>query len=440
MRSDLLSPRLKTCLALVLALAAAGCVTNQKRLEQGIALEERGRPADAAARYVAVLRREPGQPEARAGLQRSGDQAVNEYLAEADASDRGGRPDEAAEALLRLDALRREANGVGVTLAVPADYEGRRRATLDRAIADAIAAGQDAGARGTYVEALRALERAERWQPSAGQRAQLVRARYDAGLAWAEGELRAGRFRAAYERAGEAMRALGPDGDDGRAEALRREALDRGTVRVAVLPVAATPEARRKVHEDFLPELNDVLEQQAWTRPPLFVDVHDPNQTAREARRHGYGRQAPSTRDAAAIGRSLGVDLVVVAELDSVAAGQADVRSERRAARTREGADTAYTVRQGRDELWGRVTFAVIDARTVRVVDQGAVSARADARFRRAVYQGDWRTLSLTREERDLFDARSDDDTARTLVRELSGGFSERLGRDVYELLLRMIP
>jgi tetratricopeptide (TPR) repeat protein len=438
MRSDFHFPRLKTCLALVLALVAAGCVTNQKRLEQGIALEERGRPADAATRYVAVLRREPGQPEARAGLQRSGDQAMGEYLAEADALDRGGRPDEAAEALLRLDALRREASSVGVTLAVPADYEGRRRATLDRAIADAIAAGQDAGARGTYAEALRALERAERWQPSAGQRAQLVRARHDAGLAWAEGELRAGRFRAAYERAAEAERVLGGAGD-GRAEALRREALDRGTVRVAVLPVAATPEARRKVHEDFLPELNDVLEQQAWTRPPLFVDVYDPVQAAREARRAGFGRQAPSTRDAAAIGRSLGVDLVVVAELDSVAAGQADVRSERRAARTREGVDTAYTVRQGRDELWGRVTFAVVDARAARVVDQGAVSARADARFRRAVYQGDHRSLSLTREERDLFDARGDDETARTLVRELSGGFSERLGRDVYELLLRMI-
>ena len=428
---------LRVAVGVALALGAAACTTPQKRVEQGMQLEQRGRPAEAAERYIAALRRDPSLADARTRLQEAGDRAVADWLAEAASADAGA----AADAFLRADALRRDASSVGVQLAAPADYDRRRRAALDRAIDQAIAESERSAAGGDFSGSVRWLERArERWQPSPEQRAELDDARFEATLSWAEGEMRGGRFRAAYERAEQAALVYGRDSQRAaRARELQTVALERGTVRAAVLPVGATANARRDVHEDFLPELNDALEERYWLRPPLFVDVLDPQRVAREARRQGYTRQTPTTREVAILGGGLGVELVAVAELDSVRRAESDVRTERRAARTREGADTAYTVRQGRQEVWGRVTYALVDVASRRVIDQGSTSASASARFRRGVYAGDYRTLNLTREQRDLFDSRAGDDAERQLVRELAAALSERLGREVYDVLLRHV-
>jgi len=423
--------------ALVLVLAA--CASAEKRVNQGLALEQRGRPADAAERYIDALKKDPSLATARARLQETGDRAVQEAISESASLGAAGRGAEAADALLRLDALRRDASAVGVRLGTPADYEQRRRAAFDRAIGDAIAYAERSGGSGSFAEAVSRLERAaDRWDPGPAQRAGLDRARFEAQLGWAEAGMRAGQYRAAHERARAAAALFGRESPEARrALALQDEALRRGTVRVAILPVGSEPGARAKLPDDLVPALNDALELNHWHRAPLFVQVLDPRTVRGAARRHGYARQAASLRDAVELGRSVGAELVVRPAIDSVVVTESGVRETRRPARTSAGADTAYTVREGRRAMRVRVTYTVVRVGDYRESAEDHVWASGDTEFREAVYRGDPRELTLASRERDLFDERRAGRAGRDLIDELTRELGPRMERDVFERLLR---
>ena len=431
----------KPLFAAAALLLAAACVTPEKRLEQGMELEERGRPADAARRYIDALKRDPTLEDARRRLHDSGNRAVGDYLAQSAAAASAGQSGEAADILLRADDLMGDAAAVGARLDPGPDYPARRRQTLDRAIDDAVAGARSARAGQGWQGAVSLLERArERWQPSPAQRAELERARFDVQLAWAEWELEQGRFRGAYERAEAAMSVYGRGSQEAaRALDVQEEALRRGTARVAALPVVAAEHLRRRLPEDLLDDLNDALAQEHWDDSPLFVEVVDPQGTAREVRRLGYSRRVISTREAANVGERMGAELVVVAEVDSIATEERDVRSTRRPVRTREGVDTAYTVREGRERGRARVSLAVIDVGGRRVLDEGQVWAEGDSRFRRGVYAGDPRTLSLSREDRDLFDTTSAEERERARLRELVDQLAERISGWSFDMVIRRV-
>ncbi len=423
--------------ALVLVLAA--CASAEKRMNQGLALEQRGRPADAAERYIDALQKDPSLGSARARLQGTGDRAVQEAISESAALAATGRAAEAANTLLRLVALGRDAAAVGVRLALPADYAQRRRATFDRAIDDAIAHAERVEGSGSFDGAVSRLERAaSRWEPGPAQRAGLDRARFGAQLGWAEAGMRAGQYRAAHERARAAAALFGRESPEARrALALQDEALRRGTLRVAILPVGSEPGARDKLPDDLVPALNDALELNHWSRAPLFVQVLDPRTVRGAARRHGYARQAASLRDAVELGRALGAELVVRPAIDSVAVTESGVREARRPARTAAGADTAYTMREGRRAMRVRVTYTVVRVNDYRESAEERVWASGDADFRDAVYRGNPRELTLTSRERDLFDERQADRAGRELIDELTRELGLRMERDVFDRLLR---
>jgi len=427
-------------LAAALLLAPlAGCASAGKRLEQGSELEQRGRPADAARRYLDALRRDPSLQEARRGLERTGEQAVRDYLREADAASATGRPAEAAEALLRLDALVRDAAAVRVQLATGADYPERRRRTLDRAIEDALRGAEADAGRRAWGEALRRLERAEeRWEPAPAQRDRIAAGRVRVQLAWAESDAAQGRYRAAHERALEAARrARGAEAE--RARELQAEFLRRGTVRVALLPAVATEPAARRLPAELLAELNDAMEERAGERPPLFVEWVDPRQVAREARRQGATREPAGAWEASAVGRAVSAKLVVAAVVDSVRTEESDVRTTRRAARTRAGADTAFTLHQARRETWVRVEYLLVDAESRRVVERGTVAGSAAVRTRRGTYAGDPLSLTLSREDRALFDPREQARQDAELGRQLAAELAKRLSREVLERIVRQV-
>jgi tetratricopeptide (TPR) repeat protein len=430
--------RLFACVALALL---AGCATASKRYEQGVELEQRGRAVDAARRYVEALRKEPGLANARQRLGETGGRAVDDLLREAVALDAAGSHDEAAEALLRLDALRRDAAGVGVQLAAPGDYAARRRFVFDRAIEAAVAGAAAPGSRG-WSDALRRLERAgSGLEPSAEQRERLERGRAGVYLAWGESEASRGRYREAYDVAERGLRALGRSGPEaGRLADFQADVLRRGTVRVAVLPLAAGDERRRRLDEELLPETGDVLAERFWPDAPPFVEVVDPQRVAREARREGFSRRAATAREAARLARALGADFAVVAEVDSVRVEERDARETRRRVRTREGADTAYTLREGRREAWARVALTLVDAEDARVLDRATATASRSDRFRRGVYPGDWRTLDLPRDDRGLFAANGETRDRRELALDLAGGLAERTAREVFDVVLRQVP
>lgn len=424
--------------ALLLALAAvAGCASASKRYEQGVQLEQQGRAADAARRYIDALKKDASLADARTRLADAGQRAIADYLRDADAADAGARYADAAEALQQVDDLRADASGVGVPLAVPAGYEQRRASTFARAVDAALAEADAALGSRDYAGAVRVLDRiGQRWRPTPEQQARMDRSRTDAQLSWAETEMLAGRFRSAFEHA-----RLGGGGVDASARAaeIQAEALRRGTARVAVFPAGTSARVDERVRASVIPELNDLLALNYWQRSPQWIAVLNPVEASRLARQRGWqGREIPPYQ-AASMGRELRADLAVAMTLDSIRRGETDVTSTRRTVKTRAGADTAYTVREGRLETWARVSWRVVNAEGFRGSDeQGNVSARAGSRFRRATYAGDWRDLDLPQGERMLFQ-RADEGYDRETVRELANGLSERLGREVFDAILRRI-
>ncbi len=436
---DLRVPVRPFAVTFLLTALLAGCTTAAKRYEQGVELEQRGRPVDAALRYVEALRKEPGLAEARARLAETGARAVDGLLGESAALDASGRPAQAAETLLRLDALRRDAAGVGVPLGAPDDYAGRRRAIFDRAIDAAVAGAPGAGG---WDDALRRLERAgAAFGPSADQRERLAQARSGVYLAWGESEASRGRYREAYGVAERALRALGSGGPGAaRLAEFQADVLRRGTVVVAVLPITADDDLLRRLDEKLVREVEDVLAERHWGGAPAFVEVADPQRVGRDARREGYGRRAATPREAARLAREAGADFAVIAELDSVRVEERDVRESRRHVRTGEGADTAYTLREGRVQGWARVSLTLVDARDAGVLDRATATADRSGSFRRGIFAGDWRTLALPRADRELFALPGETRDRRELTLDLAGDLAERVAREVFDAVLRQVP
>lgn len=423
--------------ALVPLALAAGCVNATKRYEQGLTLEARGRPADAARRYIDALRRDPSLADARTRLEESGARAVEQSLTEARAASDAGAHGDAAEALLELDALRRESAAVGTELAVPAEYAQYRRDVLDRAIDDAVDRGAALAESGRFGDALGRLELIGRWQPSAEQRRAADEARLETYSSWMGAEGAAGRHRAAFEVGQRAVSTLGRQfpGIERILDA-QEYALDEGTLRVAVLPIQVSRGVVRALPAAFLRDVENDLEAGPWRQPPAFVEVLDPGEVRRQARRYDDLRY---TSEAARLGRDIGADLVVLVEIDTVGYTDSDTREERRAVRTREGADTAFTVRSGRRQAWARVRYELIDVDGGRRITREELTPDASRGFREGVYTGDWRQLLLSDDDRRLFNTDQRDDARSDLMLEMGRQFVAELPSVVYDRVLREV-
>lgn len=431
--------RAAAILAILPLALAAGCMSAGKRYNQGLTLEARGRPADAARRYIDALRRDPNLTDARARLQESGALAVDQHLAEARAASDAGDPADAAEGLLQLDVLRRDAAAVGTELAVPADYAQFRRDVLDRAIDDALEGSAALAESGRFSDALGRLERVPRWQPSASQRRMADEARLETYSTWMGAEGAAGRHRAAFQVGERAVSSLGRNfpGIERIVEA-QQFAIDEGTLRVAVLPIQVARGVGRQLPASFLRDVENDLEGGPWRNPPAFVEVLDPREVRREARAYDLG-DLRYTSEAVRLGRSMGADLVVTVEIDSVGFTESDTRTERRAVRTRTGADTAFTVRSGRRQAWAQVRYVLIDVDGSRMITREEMVPDASRSFREGVYPGDWRQLLLSDEDRRLFNADERDDVRGDLMREMGRDFIDELSRAVYDRVLREV-
>lgn len=430
--------------ALALSILLAGCVSTQDRYERALALDAEGRHADAVRYYARVLDREPAYADARARLEAAGALAVARALERAEAAEGVGDYEAAVRALDDLDAVRRTAAGVGVALDAPADLDVYRAGLTDEAYLALVRRGEAEEARGRWREALRAYDRAdERYAHAPGARAELDRARVRVYLRWAEDELGDRRYRAAYDRAADALALAGPEAA-AHAEALQAEAVAAGTRGVAFLPLGMTEAAGRALPRHVLNDLNTVLTLEHWAAPPLFLTAADPAAVHRAARRHadrsadGVGVVGPGV--AAAVGALVDADWAVFGRVVRFEETAVDVRESARPARLRgrAGADTSYVVRAYTRVLTAEVVMAAVDVRTGTVLFETEETVSVRAPFREGLF-GDPRELALSDAERRLFDRDAHHEAVRAQEEDLVDDLAARVADRTFDALVRRI-
>ena len=335
--------------AVLLLCAAAGCASAEKRLEQGHEAEAEGRWDKAVDLYIDALRRDPEVPGGRERLRSAGNRALGQMLDLAKEFEAAGRDEQAVQEYLRADALVGRVASVRVALKRPPSYTTGRRAAFDRVIEKTLAKADRLAEEGRYDQAAALYGKSiARLEPSKQQRARSNKGRYHALVAGATDALEAGHFAGAASLADRAVAVYGADSkraadavvlrariDDARYDALlvsatehmsdgryqaayaltqdalaihgpeaeasaaarelAEQVIDAGTVTVAVPPVWRRDRAVR-LPAGLLDEINDLLVQEHWSHPPLFVSTLDSRSVRAELRRLGLDRRVTRPR------------------------------------------------------------------------------------------------------------------------------------------------
>lgn len=435
------TPRRQRLLALLILLS--GCASAQDRLEQGIELQVRGQHFQAAYRYIDALDKDPSLGEARQRLLEVSDSAVALALRSAASLERQGEHVTAAEWFEDVDALFRAARNVRVTIPLPDDYQELRRGAFDRAVESLIEQAEELRLRGDFAGARQRLVRARgQFEPSEEQRHRSRDAEVDLLIAWANAELEAGRYRAAFARAEEALQLEAPP--DPRivvaAEDIQARALELGTVVAAVLPVSSTPQVLETVGPEFAIQLADDLELDFWRQPPPFVAIADPLVVRREVRFVQRADRPLSSYEVADVLGRVGAEIGVLIEFAQVQVIETDVRTTARDTRTREGVAATYNVLEGNLVYDASLEVIVVDPRG-RELRSSTFKVQENGRFDRGVYPaGNWRDLDLSRNELRLFDPDVRAEQHAAVARELLAALVPAVADQVFGAVLRQVP
>ncbi|MDX1531868.1 MAG: hypothetical protein R3362_10115, partial [Rhodothermales bacterium] len=300
---------------------------------------------------------------------------------------------------------------------------------------------------GRWRRAHDAYERAATHTADPATRRQLAERQAPPPRGWGEDEAGAARYHAAFDRAAHALDLVGADHPLGRrADALRAEAAEAGTVRVAFLPFWRTDAVGRAISDAFVHDLNDVLVYDYLAAPAAFVAVADPVDVRRSLRRLDLDRRILTDRQAADLGRAGDADLVVVGEVIAFERSERIGKETRRRAllkgrpSTTEGPKEAEWIEQRLTLAFdAEVAYRIVDPRTRRVLDRGTVRAEVVDRLRRGVYAGDYRTLDLDGEALSLFED-AEPQAVEELENALADALASRLAERLYTRLLVQIP
>lgn len=426
-------------LACLLVLVAACAPPPDELYNRGQRAEIAGDYETAVDHYIRALEREPGMRKAQGRLHVAGGILLERYLATA-ATAPG--PPEAADAYLAAEALMQRTAAVGVVLdQAPPTFARDLAAALDAAVAFLLAEGADALDAGQFDDALAAFERAAVYRPSPEQAAALGTFTFDTHLAWAEAELAAGRYRVAYDRAEAARPFAAGDRTTDDVDALQAEALEAGSLFAAIFPLEV--EGGRTVGplpRGFLDELDDLLSDEHWTAPPLFIRTADPAEVRQLLRTHHDPEdRLDHPRLTAALARDLGADFGVASTFARYSREAEEADRDTLTAELRGGGRGRYVRVRERVTLRAEVPYAVVGAARATVVCEGEATAEAagDRRRGERVGRGD---LVLPREDRALFDEEAQAEAEREIERTLQDRLAADLAGRVYDCLLRQVP
>lgn len=424
-------------------LILAGCASPEKLLEKATSAEESGEYTRSSRYYISVLEKESDWDEARDGLMRVGTIAVDNLIDKANEQEELGDFDEAITTLNQLDDLRADALGVGVTLSVPADYASYKERLSEAAVISLIRRGERAEEEGDWEKALETYETVtQKYKLSVDQEEDMLLSRARVYTNWAEQEIEQGRYRRGFDRAADAINVLGEDHPRaGGAFDLQDRAIDEGTRFVSFLPIWQTDDVADTAPSGLIEEIDDILQYDYWADPPLFIAQTDPVQLRRELRRLRYDDRLITRSEASNIGNVLEADYVVLTQAVEFRMDERRMREKTKKTKTegRNSVDTTYIEQSFTGYLEAAIEYRIINVETRREVGDGTVSADASAKMKRGVYEGDYRDLDLSRNERKLFDEEEIDLAIRELEDEIIDDLAPRLANEVFDAILKRI-
>lgn len=421
-------------IALFTASSVLACASAGDRFEEGLELEASGDSYAAALRYIDALEKDASLTNARVRLEEAGGEALRTGLADASALESEGSVIEAGRATLVLDALIDAALGVGVTIPLPANYDGRRVELMDGAADALFDAGRRADADGAWRDARDAYAEIRTDMATTTQRAD--RAREAEALAlvrWSEDDLDRARFRSAFDRAEDAL-ALEPASRTANMALMAQEnALELGTVYVAILPTTLAPAVSddASVPADFGRALDDALELDQWTDPPLFVRVVPPAETRRALRAAGPVG-AMDEREVRLLLSDLDADVAAIVEITELVAEKTGVEQETVDIPVEGGGVAQTRLEKGRLRYTVRADVEIVDGRGRRL-RRNSVSASASDRYELGIYSGDIRALQLSRRQREQFDPEWLAAQRRAIQERAAAELAEDVARRVFD-------
>jgi tetratricopeptide (TPR) repeat protein len=425
------------------AVVVSGCASADKRFNQGAELEMQGQYEQAAARYVQALEKDVTLSEARVRLRETGDLAVAEQMAEANAWASRGDPLGAAPHLRRVDNVVARARSVGVTLALPRDYAERRRVVFDDAFDALLDQGIAASDQGRWQDGLADFQRARRdFEPAAAQREQALAEEAALYVQWSESEYERGRLRSAFGIAAnvEQLEWCPSDLVDRAAGNMERY-LAEGELELIVLPVQERPGSprERSRDRDLAAQLEAALQQGPWREPPAFVRMHE--SLALRDLMIGSGLLDGDYRAAklALVLRLAEADYAAYLQILGAEATEFEVKSKTQSAKTRAGRTATFVREDGQRRLQATARVVIVDGFGTEIIDV-VIAGTGSAPFTRGVYGGDPRELNLSGRQVDLFDRlklEAQEQVAReALVQDLAAGIADA----VFQAALARVP
>lgn len=479
-------------IAALMLVMLAGCASAKKSFKAGSAAETEGRWAQATDQYIDALHRDPEFPGARERVRQTGNHTLDGYLNVAGGLEDRGRYDPALKEYARIDRLMDRTAAVGVILDLPAEYNARKNETLTRAIDDAFERAERLAADGRWRQAIDAYrDLKNRYRLSSDQLAQVRREQLDLFISGAKEEIRnerydraetvaidamkifganapesqpvhdlldtiherqyqdrlasaldlmnAERYQSAYGRVERALDVYGPEAPESReARELHDRIIDKGTVQVAVLPIWWRHEIAAHIPDDLLDDLENALEDNLRSEPPLFISMVDPEEVRRAIHRLDYDRQAISPPRAIAIADLLESDFVTIFTIDHFEYSLAG-RPQAREVALRHG-HTALIEVYPRRELHVKCSFALVSAAEGRVIHRQRIELSCGRKHRQAVYDGNLDDLLLTQKQHRWFDERALHETDHEIEQEIADTLAHDLSGLVYESILNYLP
>ncbi|MEM1055123.1 MAG: hypothetical protein AAGI52_06325 [Bacteroidota bacterium] len=431
---------------LLLAFTVAACGSARGAYDDAMEAEAAGDLPRAFDRYHTALRRDETIGTARDRLAIVGRQLVEGSLADATRAE----PTRAADLYIQAEGYVSRAAEVGVPLDLPGAFDADRDAAFAAAVASLIGAAAEARQTGTFSDALGLLRRADTYRPTEEERVALDDEARLIYTGWAEDDLARGRFRRAFSSTESALGFLAPESEAALAlRSLQAAIVAAGSIRVAFFPLETGsdtdgdrgPVGRTGTRPPFgfVADLDDVLNDDHWTRPPLFVLSADPADVRRALRRERDANDLFRNHALlSSLAGDLDADLGAAMEVIGWSETEEEASRDTRTADSRSGGTATYDRVRLRLERGATVEYVVVDARR-QPVCEGEV--RREARTTLTVHEADdWRDLQLSRDDRRLFTEDHRDETEADLHADLLERLAGAVAERVYRCIGQRVP